>query len=219
MGTKKADCGCGNAKPGKRKGKTPDAAQNAYPVPAQELDLSALPQATERLEAVMEPPQVQAPHPEQGGRCLPWVRLVNEDHSRACLRWINEIGQISSAEKFYRVVREAGKQEDQECFYVLLLDTQLHVRGIVEVARGARDRVSIPIPDVFRPVLMSGATSFGVAHNHPSGKAAPSEADKELTLTIIEAAEQLNILFLDHIVVGRDEYYSFREHGKLKFKR
>lgn len=150
------------------------------------------------------------------GPCLPWVKISRDPKRfRACLARARTLGPIKGPGAFYDLVKEYMIQEDQEVFYVLLLDTQLQVRGISELARGARDRVLTPIPDVLRLPLVDGALAFAVAHNHPSGKLDPSKADKDLTTAIQHAADAVGLHFSDHIVVGADGFFSFREQGLL----
>lgn len=152
----------------------------------------------------------------KGPTCLPWVKITRDPtRFRACLAEARKMGAITSSEKLYNVLKEYMTAEDVEVFYVVLLDTQLFVRGIGELARGARDRVQTPVPDILRLAIIDGAMAFAVAHNHPSGKATPSEADKELTKAILEGANAVDILLMDHIVVGADKYYSFADHGLL----
>jgi len=98
----------------------------------------------------------------------------------------------------------------------VLLDTQLQVRGVGEISRGARDSVQTPIPDILRLPIVEGAKAMIVMHNHPSGKVNPSKADKALTKTLKQACDTVNIDLFDHLVVGPNEYFSFANEGLLK---
>jgi DNA repair protein RadC len=120
---------------------------------------------------------------------------------------------MKDSRKFYNFVKGHLLRQNQEVFVVILLDVHGQVLGISEISRGARDRVLVPIPDILRLPLVDGATAFVVAHNHPSGKTKPSEADKEVTKSIKEGADAIGILFMDHIIVASDGYYSFNDHG------
>lgn len=152
-----------------------------------------------------------------GPGCLPWVRVQRDpEHFKKCLAAARKFGPIRSSKDFYHLVKKHMIREDQEVFYVLLLDVHSQILGITELARGARDRVLTPVPDVIRLPLVEGATGFAVAHNHPSGKVRPSDADKEVTKAIKQAADATGILFMDHIIVGADGYYSFLDAGQLK---
>jgi DNA repair protein RadC len=67
---------------------------------------------------------------------------------------------------------------------------------------------------------MAGAYGFALTHNHPSGDPSPSRADEVFTRRMVQAAELLQIRFLDHVVIGepaggRTPYYSFREAGVI----
>ena len=54
-----------------------------------------------------------------------------------------------------------------------------------------------------------------MAHNHPSGEIAPSTADKELTKNLFESSKVLAIPLMDHIIVGDNDFYSFKEGNEL----
>jgi DNA repair protein RadC len=106
--------------------------------------------------------------------------------------------------------------QDQEVFLVILLDVQLGVRGISEIARGSRDKVDVPVPDVLRIGIVDGASGMILVHNHPSGAAVhPSDSDKMLTKTLKEACETVHLEMLDHVIVAGDKTYSFAKSGKM----
>lgn len=72
--------------------------------------------------------------------------------------------------------------------------------------------------EILRPAIAAAAWGFLLMHNHPSGNSDPSDADRRLTQSIVEAAKIMAISLLDHVVVGRsegDRYFSFRESGYL----
>jgi hypothetical protein len=131
-------------------------------------------------------------------------------------RW----GNMSSPRKIYDALQESMNKESQEVFLVIPLD--LHADPLsppVEIARGQRDRVSVDASDVMRPVITSNCSGFVVAHNHPSGHAKPSGADISLTKNIRAAAKPYApVTMLDHVVIGRREFYSICE-GKLYLVR
>lgn len=154
------------------------------------------------------------------GACLPWMRVARDPESfRRAYTRAQQLGPMQSSQQIWALLHDDMVSQDQEVFRVVLLDTQLRVRGVGEIARGARDRVETPIPDVLRLPIINGATMFVVAHNHPSGKSNPSPADRELTKTIEDAGDLMGIPLLDHVVFGAKNYYSFRDHGKLRKAR
>jgi RadC-like JAB domain len=148
--------------------------------------------------------------------CLPWVRIQTDPQAfKQALQNARKLGPIKSSKDFYKLVKPYLLQQHQEVFIVLLLDVHNQVLGISELSRGARDRVMVPVPDVLRLPLVDGATGFVVAHNHPSGKIKPSQADKEVTKALKQGADAVNVLFIDHIIVGADGYYSFNDHNQV----
>lgn len=149
--------------------------------------------------------------------CLPWVRITRDPaRFSECLKAARAMGQITGAKKVHELFKQQAMSEDQEVFYVLLLDTQLHCRGVSEISRGARDRVQTPIPDILRLPLVDGAMAIVVVHNHPSGKVTPSKADKEITQAINQACNAVGIHLFDHVIIGGDDYYSFLDKKQIK---
>lgn len=69
---------------------------------------------------------------------------------------------------------------------------------------------------LFAAVLKSNAVGLIIAHNHPAGKTAPSEADKGITRKIKAAGELMEIRLLDHLIVTAEAYYSFADEGVLQ---
>jgi DNA repair protein RadC len=63
--------------------------------------------------------------------------------------------------------------------------------------------------------LRKKASAIILAHNHPSGHVRPSDADIRLTKTIQETAKVLDILVHDHIIIGENRFFSFREEGLM----
>ena len=56
-----------------------------------------------------------------------------------------------------------------------------------------------------------------MGHNHPSGNPRPSEEDRQLTKKLVAAGKLLDINVIDHIIIGNERYYSFRDHGEMTF--
>ena len=69
--------------------------------------------------------------------------------------------------------------------------------------------------EVFREAIEVNAHSIIISHNHPSGDPVPSQKDRDITNILLKAGDILNIELVDHIVIGRGKYFSFREEGIL----
>ncbi|GAA3445110.1 JAB domain-containing protein [Planomonospora venezuelensis] len=69
------------------------------------------------------------------------------------------------------------------------------------VSEGGSDHALAPVREIITTVLTSGGSSFGLAHNHPSGSLDPSPADLDVTARLRRAAETVGLRFLDHLIV------------------
>jgi DNA repair protein RadC len=109
---------------------------------------------------------------------------------------------------------------NQEVLRVILLDTRYRHISTLEITKGSINESLAHPRDIFRPVIGQSAFAFVLAHNHPSGNPAPSEADIRLTRRLAEGAQILQINMLDHVIVGqsfegRPGYFSFKEAGLI----
>ncbi|MGI2832670.1 RadC family protein [Vibrio alginolyticus] len=103
---------------------------------------------------------------------------------------------------------------DREVFAVMFLDNQHQLISFEELFFGTIDAASIYPREVLKTALNHNAAAVIFAHNHPSGIAEPSQADKRITQRLIDALKLVDIRVLDHIVVG--EYcVSFAEKGLI----
>jgi DNA repair protein RadC len=107
------------------------------------------------------------------------------------------------------------RDKPYESFYALFLDTKHRVIHHQELFRGTIDSASVPVREVVKEALKHNAAAMIVAHNHPSGVAEPSAADKSLTETLYLALGMVGVKLLDHFVVGDAEVVSFAEMGAL----
>lgn len=100
-----------------------------------------------------------------------------------------------------------------EVFAILLLDSQHRVIQFVELFRGTINSASVYPREVVKLVLEKNAAAVIVCHNHPSGVAEPSEADRRITERLKHALATIDVTLLDHMVVGDNEMVSFAERG------
>ncbi|MBS0057527.1 DNA repair protein RadC [Yersinia sp. Marseille-Q3913] len=104
---------------------------------------------------------------------------------------------------------------EREIFLVMFLDNQHRVIRHEEMFTGTISSVEVHPREIVREALKANAAALILAHNHPSGKAEPSQADRLMTTQVIKACSLLDIRVLDHLVVGRGECVSFAERGWL----
>ncbi|MBN9781217.1 DNA repair protein RadC [Vibrio parahaemolyticus] len=103
---------------------------------------------------------------------------------------------------------------DREVFAVMFLDNQHQLISFEELFFGTIDAASIYPREVLKTALNHNAAAVIFAHNHPSGIAEPSQADKRITQRLIDALKLVDIRVLDHIVVG-EGCVSFAEKGLI----
>lgn len=101
---------------------------------------------------------------------------------------------------------------DREVFAVMFLDNQHQLISFEELFFGTIDAASIYPREVLKAALNHNAAAVVFAHNHPSGIAEPSQADRRITQRLVDALKLVDIRVLDHIVVGED-CVSFAEKG------
>jgi len=103
----------------------------------------------------------------------------------------------------------------QEVFACLFLDNRHRVICFEELFTGTIDGASVHPREVVRQALYHNAAALIFAHNHPSGVAEPSHADRQITQRLKNALELIDVRVLDHLVVGDAEVVSFAERGLL----
>lgn len=120
-----------------------------------------------------------------------------------------------SANDVYQFMQPQMIDLSEEHFRVLLMDTSCNLLGVEEISVGGIDATIVDLRVLFKKIVMSGASRFIAVHNHPSGNPSASRPDKELTQRIAEASKTMMIRFDDHIIIGRNAYYSFNEEGLI----
>lgn len=112
-------------------------------------------------------------------------------------------------------VQVALATKQSEVFFVLYLNNQHRLIASEEVFTGTIDGCTVYPREVARRALAHNAAAVILAHNHPSGECRPSEADKRITERLQDALSLLDIIVLDHLIVGGDRVLSFAEGGLL----
>lgn len=102
-----------------------------------------------------------------------------------------------------------------EVFACLFLDNQHRVIQLEELFRGTIDGASVYPREVAKKALQHNAAAVIFAHNHPSGIAEPSQADRHITDKLKQALALFDVRVLDHFIIGDGQPYSFAEHGLL----
>ena len=126
--------------------------------------------------------------------------------------------KVSNSKESYKVLLNSWNEntiELQEEFKVLLLNRSNQVLGVYPMSKGGVSGTIVDAKLVFGVALKCNASSIIVAHNHPSGGLNPSEADKKLTQKLKKASEYLDIKLLDHIIITKEDFFSFSDNELL----
>lgn len=102
-----------------------------------------------------------------------------------------------------------------ERFCVIYLDAQNRMTDIETIQEGIVNQAVVYPRKVLENALKKKASAVILVHNHPSGHVKPSDADIRLTKTIQETAKILDIIVHDHIIIGENRFFSFREEGLI----
>jgi DNA repair protein RadC len=102
-----------------------------------------------------------------------------------------------------------------EVFACLFLDTRHRLICYEELFQGTIDGASVHPREVIRRALLHNAAAVILAHNHPSGIAEPSDADRRITQRLKDALGLIDIRVLDHIIIGDQDTTSFADRGLI----
>lgn len=104
---------------------------------------------------------------------------------------------------------------EREVFAVAFLDTRHRLIDYAELFFGTVDGAEVHLRVVVREALLRNAAALVISHNHPSGNAEPSAADRALTAQLKQALALVDVRLLDHIIVGGHESVTLAERGWL----
>ncbi len=135
------------------------------------------------------------------------------------MRWLQEdlhhrslLGRPAAVESYLRLYFSG---REHESFVVLFLDAQNQLISAEELFRGTLTQTAVYPREILKAALRHNAAGVIFAHNHPSGLAEPSNADRRLTETLQKVLVLVDIKVLDHFIVAGSNALSFAEHGWL----
>jgi len=134
---------------------------------------------------------------------------------RQALEAISTVNVLSSPQHTRRFLQHHLGARQREVFSCLFLDSQHRLIRCDDLFHGTLDGAAVYPREVVARALQYNSAAVIFAHNHPSGVAEPSAADKRITERLQAALALLDIRVLDHIIVGRGHEYSFAEAGLL----
>ncbi|VUD69149.1 hypothetical protein TDB9533_04515 [Thalassocella blandensis] len=143
------------------------------------------------------------------------LQAVLEMSRRHLAQTIERSTCLDSSQAVKTYLTSQLRHQRAEIFAAIFVDSQHRIITYQELFRGTLDCASVYPREVVLAALKQNAAAVIFAHNHPSGIAEPSLADKAITHTLQQALQLVDIKVLDHIIVGEGFSYSFAEHGEL----
>jgi len=108
---------------------------------------------------------------------------------------------------------------DKEEFLTIYLNGKGSIIKSEIMFKGNKNSSMVGIDEILRKAILIKASYILVAHNHPSGNIEPSVADIEITERLAKSASMIGIPLLDHIIISKNDYFSFKNNDMLKWLR
>ena len=125
--------------------------------------------------------------------------------------------KFTSADVVYKYYKDKLGDKKQEYFYAVYLDVGKRIIGDKLLFIGTINYSLIHPREIFKEAYLHGASAIICVHNHPGGNPIPSIQDFDMTKNLVDVAKILGIKLLDHIIVCKNNYYSFFENGDIVF--
>lgn len=125
--------------------------------------------------------------------------------------------KLNSADTVYKYYKNKIGNKKQEYFYTVYLDNGKKIIEEKLLFIGTINYSLVHPREIFKEAYLLGASAIICVHNHPGGNPVPSKQDFEITNNLIEVSKILGIKFLDHIIISKNNYYSFLENNDICF--
>ncbi len=127
---------------------------------------------------------------------------------------INDL-KINNSKIIYNYYKDVIENKMQEHFYCVYLDNQKKVIKDKLLFIGTINQSLVHPREIFKEAYLLSASSIICVHNHPSGNVIPSKEDLLITDKLVEIGNLFGIKILDHIIIGKSNYYSFYENNNI----
>jgi len=123
--------------------------------------------------------------------------------------------KINTCGDVYNLVGPYMRDLNREEFKIILLTSRNNLILERTVFEGSLTESIVNAREIVKEALNNAAAGIVFVHNHPSGDPSPSTEDKNLTRRLVNACKLVGIRPYDHIIIGKDRYYSFAEDGLI----
>jgi len=122
---------------------------------------------------------------------------------------------IKNPQSIVKAIRASIKDKAKEHFKLILLDTRNKIIGISTISIGTLNAGLVHPREIFKEAIIHNSASIVLAHNHPSGDPEPSDEDLTITKRLVKSGKILGIEVIDHIIIGKTGFSSFKERGLI----
>ena len=139
-----------------------------------------------------------------------WPYLAENSDEGAFLK-----GEIHDAKNVVDIINKLFHADTlpEEHMYMLTMTNKGNPTGVFEIGHGTATCCVVSTKSIYTRALLAGAAAIILIHCHPSGDPSPSPEDYGMTTKAVEAGKLLDVKVLDHIIIGRNGFYSMLQNG------
>ncbi len=123
--------------------------------------------------------------------------------------------KIITSQHAFEILHPVMADKQYEEFWMIAINRANHFISSKRISDGGITGTVVDIRRIFKLALEENATSIIIAHNHPSGNLDPSEADKKITKSLVDAGKTMDIQVKDHLIISYNGFYSFADDGQI----
>jgi DNA repair protein RadC len=143
------------------------------------------------------------------------IKAALEVGKRVFTERSKERNKIESSADVHSLIGPYLRDLNREVFKILLLTSRNKLIAEKTVFEGSLTESLVNPREIIKDSLNEAAASIVFVHNHPSGNPHPSQEDKKITSQLVDACKLVGISVLDHVIIGKDGYYSFADNGLI----
>ena len=135
------------------------------------------------------------------------IYRINMEKSKA----LTQISSPNDVLTYFKDMEDLRQEEIR----LIMLNTKNKIIAHKTISKGTINASVVTPREIFFPAIKMMASSIILAHNHPSADVTPSSEDKNITEIVARSGKLINIKLLDHIIIGKNKIYSFKEAGLI----
>lgn len=123
--------------------------------------------------------------------------------------------KVSTSKHAFEILHPFMADKQYEEFWMISLNRACTQISVKRISDGGITGTVVDVRRIFKLALEENAISIILAHNHPSGNLSPSEADKQITRSLKNAGNTMDIQVKDHLIISNNGFFSFADEGLL----